>query len=260
MSNRGLHDQTFDQACEGLKTFYSMGIRSLAITGGEPFFWNSDGKNLDDVILEAREMRFRAISVYTNGTFPINTIADTVFVSIDGIPDTNDSLRGNKFTDVMNNIQDSDHKNIIINSSLNAKNKDQLNEFCDELLHHPKIKGVFFYFHTPYYGIDDLHITDEEKNALAKQLLDLKKQCYPILNSKAALKAFIRNDWQRPSDVCFTYANSKLYKCCRSISNYEACENCGYLGYLEVLQILKLKPSAILAGLNYIPSKRRVTK
>jgi len=49
------------------------------------------------------------------------------------------------------------------------------------------------------------------------------------------------------------YADSKLYECCRAFGNKDACENCGYLGYPEIIYILKLKPSAIISALNYLP-------
>jgi phosphosulfolactate synthase (CoM biosynthesis protein A) len=49
-----------------------------------------DDKKLEDLIKLARNMGFIAVSIYTNGTFKINTSADTLFVSIDGLKKTND--------------------------------------------------------------------------------------------------------------------------------------------------------------------------
>ena len=65
------------------------GIRNLAITGGEPFLWESEGWQVSDVIRFARYNAFMAITVYTNGTLPFdNCEADTVFVSLHGIEKT----------------------------------------------------------------------------------------------------------------------------------------------------------------------------
>ena len=49
-----------------------MGVRNLAITGGEPFLWESNGWNVSDVIRFARNNGFLAVTVYTNGTLPFD--------------------------------------------------------------------------------------------------------------------------------------------------------------------------------------------
>ena len=66
-----------------------IGIRNLAITGGEPFLWESDGWHVSDVIKFARANGFLAITIYTNGTLPFDGCdADTVFVSPHGMEKT----------------------------------------------------------------------------------------------------------------------------------------------------------------------------
>jgi len=75
-----------------LRIFYKKGIRSVFIEGGEPFLWKEDNRNLDDVIKLAKDIGFKVVSIYTNGTFPIRTSVDTVFVSLDGLKETKDKL------------------------------------------------------------------------------------------------------------------------------------------------------------------------
>ena len=80
-----------------------------------------------------------------------------------------------------------------------------------------------------------------------------KRKGYKIFNSSACLKGVYKDNWVRPSKICYVYADNKLYQCCRAFGNDNACKNCGYLGYPEIIYILKLKPSAIISALKYLP-------
>ena len=80
VSNRPLQDLTYDDAQRGLKTFYDMGIRSIAIGGGEPFLWENNGHKIEDVVKLARKMGFKLVVIYTNGTFPLKISTDALFV------------------------------------------------------------------------------------------------------------------------------------------------------------------------------------
>lgn len=255
-NRREIKDHSFEEAVAGLKTFYEMGIRSAFIEGGEPFVWKDADYRLEDVIKEARKMGFRTVSIYTNGTLPLETTADTVFVSIDGLKENNDYLRGQTYERIMKNISESLHPNIIINYTVNSRNFNDISPFCREIKKMAKIRGVFFYFHTPYYGEDDLFIPLEQKREIISGILKLKKEGFPILNSVSCLKAASADTWKRPSAVCYVYADRKIYQCCRAFGNYEVCKNCGYLGYLEIIQILKLSPDSIYEALTYISSVR----
>jgi hypothetical protein len=109
---------------------------------------------------------------------------------------------------------------------------------------------VFFYFHTPYYGRDDLYIEEKERQEILLRLLKYKKR-YKILNSRAGLVSAMKNDWRRPLDICRIYENGAVYECCRYPGDAELCRNCGYLSYAEIDQTLKLKPSAVANALRY---------
>lgn len=241
---------------KALFELHSLGIRSVAITGGEPFLWNDGNYSINDVVKLTRETGFKVSSIYTNGTFPINISCDVIFVSMDGTKEYTEKLRGNIFDTVIANIENSHHPKIYINFTINKLNKDNIISFLDFIKTVKQIKGIFFYFHTPYYGKDELFLSKEEKNELAKKIINLKKD-YKILNSKSALIDYINNNWEKPSDICYVYSNKQeIFKCCREVDNKFACENCGYLGYLEVINITKLKPSAIFEALNYLPSSK----
>jgi len=246
------NDLSFKMVEKGLNELYNEGIKLLAITGGEPFYWKDQDKNLEDVIALARKIGFLIISVYTNGTFQLSSSADDLFVSIDGLKENSHKLRKPVYDQVISNIKASNHKNIIINFTINAENKDEIEDFCAYIASIGQIKGIFFYFHTPYYGKDDLFIPFEERQKIILKILQLKKK-YKILNSKATLLDVYNDNWQRPSSICKVYSKNEIFTCCRSVENKEACQECGYLGYPEVINITKLKPSALLTALNYMP-------
>lgn len=230
-----------------------IGIRNLAITGGEPFLWESDGWHVSDVIKFARANGFLAITIYTNGTLPFDGCdADTVFISPHGMEKTSVGHNITANRQCLHNIEVTQHPNVMLNFTINARNCNSLRNVCKFVEGHSHIKGVFFYFHTPYYGRDSLFQTFETKQKIVEELLALKHEGYPIFNSTAALECFARNSWMRPSDLCIVWDNGKIFNCCRSNGYEDACRNCGYLGYLEMEQILALKPSAIREGLHYI--------
>lgn len=250
VAERGKKSLTFEEMTTALQSFYQQGGRTVYFQGGEPFVWQEGKKTLEDIVVYSRKMGFLTTIIYTNGTIPINTAADTVFVSLDGLGDTHDYLRGKTFDRIVKNISESKHPALYINFTINNYNKNEIQNFCEFINNIDQIRGVFFYFHTPYYGFDDLYIEPEERKEILQRLIKYKKN-YKILNSKAGLKSALRNDWKRPLDICQVYEKGEIYTCCRTPRDPNLCKNCGYLSYSEIDQTLKLKPSAILNALKY---------
>lgn len=247
---RNSADSSFEEIIAVINSFYKQGGRSLYLEGGEPFIWRDGQNTLEDIVDYSHQLGFFTTIIYTNGTFPITTSADTVFISVDGLQKTHDFLRGETFNRIMKNIHESQHPSLYINYTINNYNKDEVSEFCQYIDEVRRIRGIFFYFHTPYYGYDDLYIEPAERNEILLRLLSYKKK-YKILNSRAGIKSALRNDWKRPLDICRVYEKGEIYTCCRFPGNPELCRNCGYLNYAEIHQTLKLKPSAILNALKY---------
>jgi MoaA/NifB/PqqE/SkfB family radical SAM enzyme len=248
--NRPSASMTFNESVSVIDSFYSEGGRCLYLEGGEPFMWNDKAFTINDIADYAKRKGYFAVIIYTNGTHPINSRADTIFVSIDGLMETHDKLRGRSFDKIIQNIKDSSHPSVYVNFTINSFNKDEIEDFCEYADSIKQIKGTFFYFHTPYYGYDDLYLGNGDKTAIIKQLLKLKSK-FKILNSSAGLKSAIRNDWRKNLDICRVYEDGKYYKCCRENRGGELCMECGYLSYAEIDQTLKLKPGAILNALKY---------
>ena len=247
---RGPKDLDFAEAVAAIDAFHREGGRCLYLEGGEPFLWHDGPHGLDDVVDYAHGLGFLTVVVYTNGTLPIRTSADTVFVSVDGLRDTHDCLRGKSFDRIMGNIRDSMHPSLYVNYTINNCNKDEIREFCEHVRGMERIRGIFFYFHTPYYGYDELYVEPVERRRILEQLLELRKD-YRILNSRAGLRSALRNDWKRPMQICSVYEKGVVFECCRFSGDPELCRNCGYLSYAEIDQTLKLKPSALCIALKY---------
>jgi MoaA/NifB/PqqE/SkfB family radical SAM enzyme len=250
VTDREAEDLSFEEAITILDSFYKEGGRTVYLQGGEPFIWHDRQHNLEDIVEYAHEKGFLAAIIYTNGTMPIETSADTVFISVDGLRKTHDNLRGKTFDKIMENICESQHPSLFINFTINNYNKDEIENYCKHIDKVTRIRGIFFYFHTPYYGYDDLYIEPTERNEILGRLLTLKRK-YKILNSQAGLKSALNNDWERPLDICRVYEKGEVYECCRYPGDPKLCQNCGYLSYAEVNQTLKLKPSAISNALKY---------
>ena len=252
VANRDIPDLTFEEVEIGLRRLYAMGMRYLYIEGGEPFLWRDNGKSLKDVIHLARKIGFSFIVLYTNGTFPIITDANTVFVSLDGLKDTHNKIRGNTYERIISNIIKSPHKKLLVNYTINKKNEKEIEQFCHEISKIEKIKGIFFYFYTPSQGIDDLYLGLDERKNIIKRILKLKKTGYKILNSKAALMGVYNDSWKRPNKLSYLYANKKLYQCCRTFGDSEICKDCGYLGLTEIYYIAKFNLNAIYTAFKYL--------
>lgn len=250
ISDRGRKEMTFEEIVSAMNSFYEEGGRTLYLEGGEPFLWRDRRYHLEDIVTCSHQIGFLSTIIYTNGTLPITTSAETVFISIDGLQKTHDFLRGESFNRIMNNIHNSSHSSLYVNYTINNYNKDEIQEFCEFINGIDQLKGIFFYFHTAYYGHDDLYVNPVERKEILYKLLDYTRK-YKILNSRAGIKSALRNDWNRPLDICHIYEKGKIYKCCRYPGDLNLCQNCGYLSYAEIDQTLKLKPSAILNALKY---------
>jgi MoaA/NifB/PqqE/SkfB family radical SAM enzyme len=248
--DRGIKSLTFEEAKNIISSFYKKGGRTIYFEGGEPFLWHDREYTLEHIVGYARMTGFLATIIYTNGTVPIETSAHTVFISLDGLRETHDLIRGKSFDRIMQNIYNSKHPALFINFTINNYNKNEIPGFCEFINEIKKIRGIFFYFHTPYYGYDELYIDPEERKQILANLLKVRKK-YKILNSAAGLKTAIKNRWKRPLDICHIYEKDSTYSCCRYPGNPELCRNCGYLSYAEIHETLKLKPSAIRNAVKY---------
>ena len=250
VGERGANDMTVAEALSVIDGYYRDGGRCLYLEGGEPFLWRDGDHGLEDIVAYAHRRGYLAVVVYTNGTFPIATSADTVFVSVDGLRETHDALRGKSFDKIMANIGSSQHPKLFVNYTINARNRGDVRPFLEFIDGVDRVRAVFFYFHTPYYGEDDLYLSPEDRHDIVLDLIALRRK-HRVLNSRAGLFAALRNDWPRPLAACSVYEAGRIYPCCRVSGDPELCRECGYLSYAEIAQTWKLKPSAVMNALKY---------
>ena len=241
---------TYQKAVEAIDRFYAEGGRCLYLEGGEPFVWYDGDYEMEDIVRYAKQKGYYTVIVYTNGTNALQTMADTLFVSVDGLQETHDRLRGKSFVEIMTNIKQSYHHSIYINFAINSFNKNEIECFCEHMDYIKNIRGIFFYFHASYYGTDGLFLDEEERRSIILRLLTLKKR-YRILNSTAGLKTAYKSHRKKNLGICKVFEGDKFYQCCRESNNDSLCNKCGYLSYAEIDQTLKLKPKAIINALKY---------
>ena len=64
---------------------------------------------LRDLVVEAKAMGFLIVNVVTNGTFPIDLPeADLILLSLDGDRERHNTIRGNTYDTILENIRNED--------------------------------------------------------------------------------------------------------------------------------------------------------
>jgi MoaA/NifB/PqqE/SkfB family radical SAM enzyme len=252
VANSGRGHYTFEEIIKMQRLFYDKGARILYMQGGEPFGWADKDKRLNDLVREAKAIGYFKVAIATNGTFPIETEANAVWISIDGVPQHHDEIRGNGiFQKVMENIKKSSHPNICFNMTINSINYKDVKEVVQIAADNPKIRGISVNFHTPYPGVEELFLPMDKRKEVIQLVIELKKQGYPILNSVSALKALSHGNYDRPSSMIQMVEGDKINVCCwgRDYGN-KVCEKCGYGIIAEFSQIMKLKPDSLVEALK----------
>ena len=97
----------YSQIKSEMEQLYAQGIRILFFCGGETFLWSDSGKNLGNLVTEAKSLGFLIVNVVTNGTFKIDLPqADLILLSLDGGKEKHDYIRGETYDTIINNVSD----------------------------------------------------------------------------------------------------------------------------------------------------------
>ncbi len=250
VSNTGRPDMTWEHLLATMQDAFSRGFRELYFSGGEPMLWRDGEHTLETAIIEAKRIGFFHVHVYTNGTLGLDTSADLVWVSMDGLPGTFELRRGDHFDQVESAIRAAPHPKIAVIYVIDRNTVDGIEQFLrwvrDTRL---PILGVMFYFHTPYYGRDELFLPAGERAPIIDSLLRGIRSGLPVLNSKAGLLALKSGDWPRRLPVSSVMDIDGEYVCCRASD--ETCEDCGYAACTEITESQRLRPSALLGMMRY---------
>jgi len=228
----------YDETVAILRKLHKDGVKIVIFEGGEPLIWKDreNNKDIHDIIAMAREL-FYYICVTTNGTVELSNVeSDIIFVSIDGLQKTHDAIRGKSFDRIIENIKaNKNSKKIIANiciSKINSKEIPELIKFLNDITF-----GITIQFFYPYSNVENLVISQDEKEQLLKELIKLKKEGYKILDSAACLKKMMKNTWK-----CYDFLVSsvepdgKTYYGCylkNKVDNV-SCRDCGFAVHCEI--------------------------
>ena len=250
VSNTGRPDMTWEQLLAALQNAWSRGFRELYFSGGEPTLWRDGEHTLEDAIDAARQIGFFHVHLYTNGLLGLNTAADLVWVSMDGLPGVFEQRRGDHFHQVEGAVRAGSHPRVAVIYVIDRHTAEGIEPFLrwvqDTKL---PVIGVMFYFHTPYYGRDELFLTADERAPIIDRLLDSIRAGLPVINSRAGLLALKSGKWQRRFPIASVIDVDGESVCCRASD--EACADCGYAACTELTEFQRLRPSAVLGMLRY---------
>jgi MoaA/NifB/PqqE/SkfB family radical SAM enzyme len=246
----------FEEALAALKTFHEWGVRILVIEGGEPFLWRSGELGLNDLVAEARELFF-SVGVTTNGTFPLESDADVIWVSVDGLKETHDRIRGQSFDRLIANIEASPHPRIYAHVTVNSINWKEVPELVEFLA--PRVRGVTVQFHYPYEGGDDeLFLPFDRRGEVLDGLIAMKRRGLPLGNSVASLRALKDNRWKCHSwMIASADPTGTLTRGCYVKGRGEvSCERCGFSAHTEISLACDGVLGSICAGHRIFTSTR----
>lgn len=246
---RPVPDLKWDLVKKIMPDLWNKGIRILILEGGEPLLWRDASYNLSDIVREARKY-FYCTGVTTNGTLPINVPTDIVWVSLDGLRETHDELRGESFDRIIHNISNSHHPKIFANITINKLNHLEIPQLVKFIA--PLVKGITIQFFYPYPESEDLLLDWVERSAVLDSLIGLKKAGYPITDSVPALTSLKNNTWVcEPWMIANVETDGTYNQGCylkNRTDDENPCQLCGFAAHTEISLAYQLHLRAIMAG------------
>lgn len=235
-----------------LKKLYSDGVRIVIFEGGEPLLWKDEkaGKDINDVIKLAQQ-DFFFVGMTTNGTLPLQRAnPDITFISIDGLKETHERIRGKSFDRIIDNIKKHNmSRKIIVNTCINKLNYKEVPElirFLNDIVY-----GVTIQFFYPYPGLEDLYLDDGKRTEALESVIEMKKKGYKVLDSLTCLERFKDNSWRCRDFLVSNVDPDKNinYGCYlkRRVKNI-SCKYCGFAAHCEVSMAYALDIRAIMAA------------
>lgn len=212
------------------ENFIKKGVMSVSLTGGEPLL----RPDVIEAILE--EMRWKYVTIVTNGTLPLPNFGTGYFVSVDGTESIHDAIRGaGTYEKLKRNIRGNQKESVTMNMTINI-----LNYACIEQVvrdWYDYARALTFQFHTPFSDNDQLWLPyGQLRNKTIDKLLKIKED-YPdfIANTGKQLELFRDCKWTLNCPKWFFVnldSNGKTKETC-IISNTEEngtkpmCTKCG---------------------------------
>lgn len=240
-----------------VEQLYDAGARMLVVTGGEPFVWRDGDYGLEDVVDFAREKGFFRTVICTNGSFPLDSSADYLWVSLDGMPKEHGAVRGEGvFELVVDNIEASSHPRIFVNLVVSQVNQAELEVATDSILALNNVNAILYHVFTPYLGSDpSLLLNEQQRRDVVDRLARIKRRHpFRVSNTFAGLRELRRNKWPRPIWSSMVVNQGDLSPCCcrHGIYDENVCRQCGCTPAIETYVLERLRPIAILENLRHL--------
>ncbi|MDR0198307.1 MAG: radical SAM protein [Methanomassiliicoccaceae archaeon] len=238
---------SYDEIVNDLRMQFKKGARIAYFEGGEPTMWSDGEKDLGDIIKAAKDAGYTNIGYTTNGTNRFFTGSDVISVSLDGPKEVHDLIRGEGvYDDLMDKLAAVDFSgSIYANMVLQKDNIGSIDETAKIVRDNEKLAGIIFNFITP--PPSDLALTPDEKRKAIEKIRELKKEGYPILNSKRGLELLAEEDWSKkcPYHVTvFIIPDGSHYNGC-PMAGTPSCEKCGFAAVREYYLIKRGSMSTI---------------
>ena len=256
-NHRNPQSKTYAQICEELAYCYAQGSRFVDFEGGEPFLWrgtdeNGTECNVNDLCRLARSMGFFSCTITTNAQEPFDgSVADSIWVSMDGVGDYHDLVRGKgAFARLEKNIATCGCKDLSANMVVNTLNHESLVAAIEYVKQNPYLKSLSVNLHTPFPGTEELALPKPLHDKVLDTVLAYKKRGYPIMNSKSGLKKMRSNNFKKRCWMTnFIYTDgSRSAQCIGADMNL--CGQCGFCMAGEEASVFALCPDTLFAGLK----------
>lgn len=244
--------KSFEQIKEELQYSYRLGSRFVDFEGGEPFLWNENDKNINDLIRLAKQIGFFSTTVTTNAQIPFPSCeADSIWVSLDGMKPYHEQIRGEgSFDRLVKNVAQNTHPKISINMVINALNYKSVEETIIWASQQANIQSISLNFHTPYPQTEDLFLDWNLRLETIDKIIRMKKSGYPIMNSISGLKLMKTNRFKKYCWVTnFILPDGvRLNECQGKTQNI--CDKCGFCMAGEITSMFHFKVDTVFAALK----------
>lgn len=246
------HIKTYEQIKEELLYSYRLGSRFVDFEGGEPTLWRDGDKDLNSLIRLSKAIGFFSATITTNAQLPFSgSEADSIWVSLDGLGDYHDEIRGKgSFDRLVKNIATANHPHLSVNMVINAKNYHSVEETIEFAKKTPHIQSISLNFHTPYEGTEYLFLDWEKRSRIIDLIIEKKRNGYPVMNSISGLKLMKHNRFKKQCWVTnFILSDGlRLTECQGKTAGI--CDRCGLSMAGEMHSVFNLKPDTIFAGMK----------
>ena len=238
---------SFDKATSVIDKLYDAGVRLLIFEGGEPLLWHDKEHQFEDLISHAKK-RFFCTGITTNGMLPIESSADTIWVSLDGLKETHDSNRGKSFDRIMSNIKSSSHQRLLVNITISRLNFLDIPDLIKFLA--PRVKGITIQFYYPFPNSENLYLPLPQRIDVLDKIIELKRLGYPVFNSVATLQALKRNTWHCHSWlIASAEPDGQISIGCYLKNRAEiSCSKCGFAAHTEISMAYDWNWESIIVG------------